>query len=108
MVKDMDQREYLEFISRQIWPGEDKSIEYSWIFEGTYYGVDIPLWESAYCGEKEVLVNSTTLSVLDAYYEKFVCPEDIHMPADYIGYETEFMQKMSASEDFTESITGSC
>lgn len=104
VVKDMDQREYLEFISRQIWPGEGKGIEYSWIFEGTCYGVDIPLWESAYCGEKEVLVNSTTLSVLDAYYEKFVCPEDIHMPADYIGYETEFMRWLLEIEPEGECI----
>ena len=66
----MDQKEYLEFISRQIWPEENKTTEYSWIFEGTYYGVDIPLWESAYCGEKDVLLDRTTVSVQEAYYEK--------------------------------------
>ena len=104
MVKDMDQKEYLEFISRQIWPEENKTTEYSWIFEGTYYGVDIPLWESAYCGEKDVLLDRTTVSVQEAYYEKCVSPADVHMPADYIGYETEFMRWLLVTEPDGDAV----
>ena len=104
MVKDMDQREYLEFISRLLWQEEKQTTEYSWVFEGTCYGVDIPLWESAYCGETDVLLNQTTLAVQEVYYEKGVCPVDLHMPADYIGYETEFMRWLFVTEPEGKTI----
>ena len=37
---------------------EENRIWYSWLFEGTCADIDIPLWESAYAGEKDVLTPS--------------------------------------------------
>ncbi|MBQ9815197.1 MAG: molybdopterin-dependent oxidoreductase [Lachnospiraceae bacterium] len=69
---------------------EENRIWYSWLFEGTCADIDIPLWESAYAGEKDVLINSTTLDVLKCYFDEHLAPRDKSMPADYIGNEIEF------------------
>ena len=51
-----------------------------------------------------MLLDRTTVSVQEAYYEKCVSPADVHMPADYIGYETEFMRWLLVTEPDGDAV----
>ena len=81
------QTEHLDSIKaleRQRW--------YGWLFEGSHADIQIPLWESAYVGEQNVLLNQQTLSVIQEYLsEGLEADEDCcHQPADYLGFELEY------------------
>lgn len=70
---------------------QERRLWYGWLFEGTSADISIPLWESAYVGEKDVLLNKDTLETVKCYYaENLEAAGQYNQPADYIGFELEF------------------
>jgi anaerobic dimethyl sulfoxide reductase subunit A len=78
-------------------------IEYSDLFEGTNVNIVLPLWESAYKDQMNVLLDETTLSVVKEYYGRGLAPAVAGQPADYIGYETEYLLYLMA-DDRNEAV----
>lgn len=88
-------------------PAGVSAAEFSAIFEGTDFDVLIGRWESVYVGERNVLLNVTTLSVLKEYARFGLKPAVPGMPGDDILPETEFLlylladaQRDSCAEHF--------
>lgn len=65
--------------------------QYMALFEGTDASVNIPLWESAYRDEQQILMSEATLQVIRCYAEALLRTADLTQPPDYIGYEAEFL-----------------
>lgn len=65
--------------------------QYAALFEGTDASINIPLWESAYQDEQQILMSETTLRVIRCYAQALLLADDPTQPPDYIGYETEFL-----------------
>lgn len=80
----------IENLNQEVYSDKTKQW-YSWIFEGTRAGISVPLWESAYKGGKNVLYDRTTLEVIKEYYSENLQPVGLNQPADYLGYEIEFL-----------------
>ncbi|SFB05860.1 anaerobic dimethyl sulfoxide reductase subunit A [Acetitomaculum ruminis DSM 5522] len=68
---------------------------FSAIFEGTNANINIPLWESAYKNNMNIILDSTSLSVKKAYFKAGLCPKDKNNPCDDIFKETEFLLYLS-------------
>lgn len=60
------------------------------LFKGTDPCAALPLWESACRGGSQRLLDEHTVSVISRYADEHVKTADPSVPADYIGYETEF------------------
>lgn len=65
--------------------------QYAALFEGTDASVNIPLWESAYQDEQQILMSETTLRVIRCYAQALLQADAPTQPPDYIGYEAEFL-----------------
>lgn len=65
--------------------------QYSAVFEYTQADLLIPLWESAYAEGRQILLDETTLEVTRTYYASGLRPAGSEQPADYIGYEVDYL-----------------
>ena len=78
---------------------EAVTTEYDRLFIGTYADTYIPLWASACVGDEDTLLDKTTLSVIESYYQHGYRPIDIDgNPPDFIGQQLRFFAYLSAVE----------
>lgn len=82
---------------------EEDFQEYSALFEGTDSDIYIPLWESAYTGERDILLDKTTLAVIKEYLAYEIFPDEGGQPADYIGFESDFLLYLIHSGRITQA-----
>lgn len=71
--------------------------EYSALFDGVR-GIDLPLWESAYKGSENILLDENTFEV-EQYYKEWGIgvTKDIKQPCDHIGLELSFLAWINKS-----------
>ena len=74
-------------------------LEYDDLFKGTDSDIYIPLWASACVGNGDVLLDQTTLSVIEFYYSWGYKPIAMDgNPPDFIGQQLRFLAYLSACE----------
>ncbi len=71
---------------------ENLQIEYDGLFCGCNYKIVVPMWASACKNTTPLLLNETTLKVIEFYYQFGFEPKLIDgNPADFIGTQLEFI-----------------
>ncbi|MCL2616486.1 MAG: molybdopterin-dependent oxidoreductase [Defluviitaleaceae bacterium] len=71
--------------------------EYDDLFKGTDSDIYIPLWASACAGKGDIIMDDTTLSVIEFYYNYGYRPMDMDgNPPDFIGQQFRFLAYLSA------------
>lgn len=96
----------LEKINNYLWQaplgGEE---EYAAIFEGCLADVHINLWESACRGQYPLLLDEITLAVVSEYAAAGLQIKYEGQPADYLGYETEFLMLLLQRGEFKRAYS---
>lgn len=79
--------------------------QYSAVFEYTNADILIPVWESAYADNRRILIDETTLAVIREYYARGLTPDDAGQPADYVGYEVDYLlYLLGTAKDFDKAV----
>lgn len=96
----------LRIINEYLWQAPAGAAEeYAAIFEGVQADVHIDLWESACLGEYPVLLDDKTLEIVKFYAEAGLKVKYEGQPADFIGYETEFLLLLLEQEHYEQAYT---
>jgi len=73
--------------------------EYDDLFKGTDADIYIPLWASACMGRGDIIMDDTTLSVIEFMYSYGYKPVDMDgNPPDFIGQQLRFLAYLTACE----------